>query len=45
MWLRTDSIIMTDNLATILDLEIDRCIGHLDSMNSVDDALRHTLAL
>jgi mRNA interferase MazF len=45
MGLRTDSIIMTDNLATILDTEIDRGIGHLDDMRSVDVALRHTLDL
>jgi mRNA interferase MazF len=45
MGLRTDSIIMTDNLATILDKEIDRGIGHLDGMADIDVALRHTLAL
>jgi mRNA interferase MazF len=45
MGLRTDSIIMTDNLATILDTEIDRGIGHLADMRSVDVALRHTLDL
>jgi mRNA interferase MazF len=45
MGLRTDSIIMTDNLATVLDAEIDRRIGQLDDMTPVDIALRHTLAL
>jgi mRNA interferase MazF len=45
MGLRTDSTIMTDNLATILDAEIDRPIGHLDDMSAIDEALRHTLGL
>lgn len=45
MGLRADSIIMTDNLATVLDAEIDRSIGHLDDMSGVDVALRHTLDL
>jgi mRNA interferase MazF len=43
--LRTDSIIMTDNLATILDNEIDRAIGTWNEMSAVDVALRHTLGL
>ncbi len=41
--LRTDSVIMTDNLATILHAEIDRAIGSLAGWNVVDEALRHTL--
>lgn len=45
MGLHTDSIVMTDNLATILDKEIDRTIGHCQDMRPVDDALRHTLGL
>ena len=40
-----DSIIMTDNLATIHHSEIDRVIGSLGSMVEVDTALRATLAL
>ena len=40
-----DSVIMTDNLATILHSEIDRVIGTLDAMTKVDAALRTTLAL
>ncbi len=43
--LKTDSVIMTDNLATILDNEIDRVIGNLKPMGAVDAALRHTLQL
>jgi mRNA interferase MazF len=32
MGLLTDSVIMTDNLATVLDSEIDRTIGHCEEM-------------
>jgi len=42
--LLTDSVVMTDNLATILESEIDRAIGSLP-MPKVDAALRHTLGL
>ena len=42
--LLTDSVVMTDNLATIADSEIDRTIGRLP-MGKVDAALRHTLGL
>ncbi len=45
MGLRADSIIMTDNLATVFETEIDRAIGHCDTMGAVDNALRHTLGL
>jgi mRNA interferase MazF len=45
MGLRSDSVVMTDNLATILETEIDRVIGHRQQMQSVDVALRRTLAL
>jgi len=43
--LRTDSVIMTDNLATIFHVEIDRVLGRLADMRPVDDALSHTLGL
>jgi mRNA interferase MazF len=43
--LLTDSVIMTDNLATILEGEIDRSIGHWPDMQAVDAGLRHTLGL
>jgi mRNA interferase MazF len=43
--LLSDSIIMTDNLATVLDGEIDRSIGAWDDMAAVDAALRHALGL
>lgn len=39
-----DSVVMTDNLATIFETAIDRIIGSL-SMADVDNALRHTLGL
>lgn len=42
--LLTDSIVMTDNLATISEAAIDRAIGMLP-MDRVDTALRHTLGL
>lgn len=45
MGLRTDSVIVADNLATILDTEIDRAIGHLNDLSSVDAALRYTLGI
>lgn len=43
--LKSDSVIMTDNLATIaLDL-IKRAIGRMNDLHQIDDALRMTLAL
>lgn len=45
MGLQADSIVLTDNLATVLDAEIDRSIGHMDDMTTVDAALRHSLGL
>ncbi len=40
-----DSVIMTDNLATIRETEIDRAIGSLPVMAEVNDALQHTFGL
>jgi mRNA interferase MazF len=40
-----DSVIMTDNLATVHDHEIDRVLGTLPDLAEVDAALRMTLAL
>ena len=45
MGLRTDSVIMTDNLATVRELEVDCIIGHAIDMESTDSALRSTLGL
>jgi mRNA interferase MazF len=45
MGLLTDSVIMTDNLATVLHGEVDRTIGRCAEMKQVQDALRHTFGL
>ena len=45
MGLRSDSIIMSDNVATVRESEIDRIIGQCGQMQAVDKALRHTLDL
>jgi mRNA interferase MazF len=42
--LSNDSVIMTDNLATVANTQITRAIGKLP-MHLVDRALRHTLTL
>jgi len=42
--LLTDSVVMTDNLATITEVALERIIGTLP-MKDVDNALRHTLGL
>lgn len=42
--LLTDSVIMTDNLATVLETIVLRVIGNV-VMTEVDVALRHTLGL
>ena len=43
--LLTDSVVMADNVATVLEGLIDRRIGTLPDMTAVNTALRHTLAL
>ncbi|MGI8786567.1 MAG: type II toxin-antitoxin system PemK/MazF family toxin [Pyrinomonadaceae bacterium] len=43
--LRTDSIIMTDNIVTVLEIEIDSVLGNLTNMKAVDDALRYSFGL
>jgi mRNA interferase MazF len=43
--LLANSVIMTDNLATVLHTEIDRKIGSLPDMMAVDAALRHTFGI
>jgi mRNA interferase MazF len=40
-----DSVIMTDNLATVHDSEIDRVLGTLPDLTEVEASLRRTLAL
>lgn len=41
--LLTDSVIMTDNLATVRESEIDRAIGEWTDMAAIGAALRHPL--
>ena len=43
--LRLDSVIMTDNLATVLEKELDSVLGRLPEMKPVNAALKHSLAL
>ena len=43
--LRLDSWLMTDNLATVLDSEIDSVLGQLPDLSTAEAALKHTLAL
>lgn len=42
--LLTDSVILTDNLATVIDAAVSRVVGSIP-MTEVDKALRHTLNL
>ncbi len=43
--LKSDSVVMTDNLATIETQLVRRAIGRMPQMDAVDQALRTTLAL
>lgn len=43
--LLTDSVVMTDNLATVVDNEVYGVIGNLRRHSEIDEALRTTLAL
>ena len=43
MGLRTDSVVMTDNVVTIRDSQVERIVGRCSDMSHVDAALRHTL--
>ena len=45
MGLHSDSVILADNLATVLDAEIDRVIGVCPILPAVDAALRTILGL
>ena len=42
--LLADSVVMTDNLVTVIDSAIHRVVGSL-TMTEVEEALRHTLGL
>lgn len=43
--LRLNSVIMTDNLITVLDSEIDSTLGTLLKMDEIESALCHTLGI
>ena len=43
--LRLDSVIMTDNIVTVLESAIDSILGRLPNMNKVDNALKHSFGL
>ncbi len=43
--LRLDSVVMTDNIVTVLEIEIDSILGKLPNMKVVDVALRHSFGL
>ncbi len=45
MGIRDDSVIVTDNLATVLEREIDKTIGHCTDMALIDQALCRTFGL
>ena len=42
--LLSDSVVMTDNLATVFTQALERTIGTLP-MDEIDSALKHTLGL
>lgn len=43
--LRLDSVIMTDNIVTVLESAIDSILGRLPNMDKVDGALKHSFGL
>lgn len=43
--LQSDSVIVTDNLATVQENFIDKVIGSLPAMDSIESALAHTFGL
>jgi mRNA-degrading endonuclease toxin of MazEF toxin-antitoxin module len=45
MGLRTDTVILVDQVGVVLDREIRKRIGTCPLMESIDAALRHVLAL
>lgn len=45
MGLLHDSVVVTDNLATVLERQIDKVIGQCPAMTQVDQALKHTLGI
>ncbi len=45
MGLISDSVVVTDNLATVLEREIDKTIGYCPNMTTVESALKITLGV
>lgn len=45
MGLKTDSVVVADNIATVPTVAIDRRLGSCPEMAKVDAALRHALGL
>jgi hypothetical protein len=43
--LRTDSVVVTDNLATVRHHFVDKVIGTLPDTTSIDSAISHTFGL
>jgi mRNA-degrading endonuclease toxin of MazEF toxin-antitoxin module len=43
--LRLDSVIVTDNIVTVLESAIDSILGKMPDMKKVDDALKHSFGL
>ncbi len=43
--LRLDSVIMTDNIVTVRENEIDSLLGHIPDMNLVNKALQYSFGL
>lgn len=43
--LRLDSIIMTDNIVTVLENEIDSILGSVPDLEKINKALMHTFGL
>ena len=43
--LRLDSVIMTDNMTTVLETEIDSRLGQLAALGPLNEALKHTFCL
>jgi len=45
MGLKMDSVVVVDNLATVLEREMDKIIGKCTDLRAVENALRKTFAL
>ena len=43
--LRLDSIIMTDNIVTLVESKIYSVLGKIDDMKKIDNALKHSFGL